>query len=61
VKVNKHSELIFYENPSTCLSNNNKFIVLTQIKGTPVGGSRKVGRSTLFGECGKRRKKEGKR
>ncbi|KAK2416709.1 protein STICHEL [Trifolium repens] len=32
-----------------------------KIKGTPGGGSRKVGRSTLFGECGKRKKNEGKR
>ncbi|GAU14773.1 hypothetical protein TSUD_204220 [Trifolium subterraneum] len=44
-----------------CWNKKSKTRRAVKIKGTPVGGSRKVGRSTLFGECGKRKKKEGKR
>ncbi|XP_045818006.1 protein STICHEL isoform X1 [Trifolium pratense] len=44
-----------------CWNKKSKTKRAVKIKGTPVGGSRKVARSTLFGECGKRKKKEGKR
>lgn len=44
-----------------CWNNKSKTRRAVKVKGTPVGGGRKVGRFSLFGECGKPKKKESKR
>lgn len=44
-----------------CWNNKSKTRRAVKVKGTPVGGARKVGHFSLFGECGKPKKKESKR
>lgn len=44
-----------------CWNNKSKTRRAVKVKGTPVGGARRVGRFSLFGECGMPKKKESKR